>query len=135
MQAGRLDIPDADLETHRSKKMAQDGVKLRIPFESLVESLADLSLRDKLRLWELLDRQLAQAEEELFERNADVQAEIREARADYEAGDYVTLDEYVARQRRKARRATKSSSQRQCRDNSTACQVMSAIESSSGFWP
>lgn len=83
--------------------MAQDGAKLRIPFESLVESLADLSLRDKLRLWELLDRQLAQAEEELFERNPDVQAEIREARADYEAGDYVTLDEYVAQQRRKAR--------------------------------
>lgn len=47
----------------------------------------------KHRLWELLYEQVAQAEEELWEQDPGFQAEIREARAAYEAGDYVTIDE------------------------------------------
>jgi hypothetical protein len=86
----------------RSKMMAQESVRLLIPFESLVDSVARLSLRDKLRLWELLDEQIAQAEEEAWEQDPTVQAEIREARAAYQAGDYVTIDEYIARRREKA---------------------------------
>lgn len=82
--------------------MAQESVRLLIPFESLVDSVTELSLRDKLRLWELLDEQLAQAEEEAWEQDPAVQAEIREARAAYQAGDYVTIDEYVARRHEKA---------------------------------
>jgi hypothetical protein len=82
--------------------MAQEGVRLLIPFESLVDSVSALSLRDKLRLWELLDEQIAQAEEEAWEQDPTVQAEIREARAAYQAGDYVTIDEYIARRREKA---------------------------------
>ena len=82
--------------------MAQESVRLLIPFESLVDSVSALSLRDKLRLWELLDEQIAQAEEEAWEQDPTVQAEIREARAAYQAGDYVTIDEYIARRREKA---------------------------------
>ena len=82
--------------------MAQESVSLLIPFESLVDSVAGLSLRDKLRLWELLEEQIAQAEEEAWEQDPTVQAEIREARAAYEAGDHVTIDEYIARRREKA---------------------------------
>jgi hypothetical protein len=65
-------------------------------------TLAELSLRDKFRLWELLDEQIAQAEEEAWEQAPTVQAEIREARAAYQAGDYVTIDEYIAQRRTKA---------------------------------
>ena len=82
--------------------MAQERVELSIPFESLVDSVAKLSLRDKLRLWESLDKQMAQTEEEIWEQDPTVQAEIRKARAAYQAGDYVTIDEYVAQQRGKA---------------------------------
>ncbi len=82
--------------------MAQPMVKLVIPFDSLIESIGQLSLEEKRRLWELLDEQIAQAEEELWERDARVQAEISEARAAYEAGDYVTLDEYLAQQQNEA---------------------------------
>ena len=82
--------------------MAQGTVKLRIPFEVLADSVVRLSLKDKLRLWELLDREIAQAEEEVWERDPVVQAEMREARSAYLAGDYATIDEYVARQRDKA---------------------------------
>jgi len=80
-------------------KMAQETVKLLIPFEALADSVTGLSLKDKRRLWELLDEQMAQAEEELWERDPAFQAEIQEARAAYQAGDYVTIDEYIAQRR------------------------------------
>jgi len=67
-----------------------------IPFDSLVDSVTKLHLRDKFRLWELLDEQMADVEEELWDEDPAVQAEIREARDAYQAGDYVTIDEYIA---------------------------------------
>jgi len=82
--------------------MAQESIKLSIPFEALLESIAELSVRDKLRLLALLDEQLAQAEEETWEQDPTVHAQIQEARAAYQAGDYVSIDEYVARRRKKA---------------------------------
>jgi len=84
----------------RSEMMAQQSVRLFISFESLVDSVAELSLRDKLRLWELLDEQIAHAEEEAWEQDPTVQAEIREARAAYQAGDYVTIDGYICKHRK-----------------------------------
>ena len=83
--------------------MAQEIVKLLIPFESLIDSVAELSLEDKRRLWELLEEQVAQAEEEIWEQDPAVQAEIQEARAAYQAGDYVTIDEYSSQRAKKAR--------------------------------
>ncbi len=83
--------------------MTQETVKLWIPFEALVDSVRELSLKDKRRLWELLDEQMAQAEEEMWERGQAVQAEIQEARVAYQAGDYVTIDEYIAQRHEKAR--------------------------------
>jgi hypothetical protein len=73
--------------------MTQETVKLWIPFKALVDSVRELSLKDKRLLWELLDEQMAQAEEEVWERDQTVQAEIKEARDAYQAGDYVTIDE------------------------------------------
>ena len=75
--------------------MAQESERLSISFESLINSVKELSLKEKLRLWRLLNEQLAQAEEEQWEQDPAVQAEIREARSAYKAGDYVTIDEYV----------------------------------------
>jgi hypothetical protein len=73
--------------------MVQESVRLQIPFESLLDSVAELSLKDKLRLWEFLDEQIAQAEEEAWEQDPTVQAEILEARAAYQARDYVAIGE------------------------------------------
>jgi hypothetical protein len=69
-------------------------VNLSIPFESLVESVKELTLDEKYHLWELLEEQIAQAEEEILQRDPTVQAEIQKARAEYQSGDYVTIDEY-----------------------------------------
>ena len=76
--------------------MAPESVELSIPFESLVDSVTKLHLRDKFRLWELLDEQMADAEEGAWDEDSAVQAEIREARDAYQAGDCVTTDEHIA---------------------------------------
>lgn len=80
--------------------MAPESAELSIPFESLVDSVTKLHLQDKFRLWELLDAQMADVEEEMWDEDPAVQAEIREARDAYQAGDYVTIDEYIAGRRR-----------------------------------
>ena len=54
-----------------------------------------------LKLRKLLDEQSDQAGEEAWEHDPVVQAEIREARANYEAGDHLTIDEYIAQRRKK----------------------------------
>ena len=77
-------------------------VKLSIPFESLAESIKDLSFGEKYRLLDILEEQIAQAEEEMLERDPDFQAEIQKARAEYQSGDYVTIDEYIARRKGRA---------------------------------
>jgi hypothetical protein len=87
---------ESQTKLKRSKIMAPESVELSIPFESLVDSVTKLHLRDKFRLWELLDEQMADAEEDAWDEDPAVQAEIREARDAYQAGDYVTIDEYIA---------------------------------------
>ena len=82
--------------------MAQQTVKILIPFEALVSSVAELNLGEKRRLWEMLDEQLAQADEDVWERDPTFQSELREARAAFEAGDFVTISEYVARSAKKS---------------------------------
>jgi hypothetical protein len=72
-------------------------VRLSVPFESLLESVTNLSPRDKLRLWRVLNEQIAQWEEEILEEDPLVRAEIQEAREAYLRGDYLTLEEYIAR--------------------------------------
>lgn len=72
-------------------------VRVSVPFESLVESVLSLNPREKLRLWRLLNEQIAQWEEDLLEEDPVVWAEIQEARDAYLQGDYITVEEYMAR--------------------------------------
>lgn len=78
--------------------MTQENVQLVIPFQVLVDCIAGLNLDDKRRLWELLNEEMAQVEERLWEQDQEIQTEIREARAAYQTGDYVTIDEYIDQQ-------------------------------------
>lgn len=61
--------------------MTQKMVKLLLSFESLVDSITQLSQIEKRLLWELLAEQLTQAE-------------IRETHADYQVEGVVLLDEH-----------------------------------------
>ncbi|MEK7399140.1 MAG: hypothetical protein AAB116_19560 [Candidatus Poribacteria bacterium] len=75
--------------------MSQENVELMIPFESLVGCIEKLNIEDKIRLLELLEEQLAQAEEEMLEHNPIIQSEINKARKAYKAKDYISVDDYI----------------------------------------
>lgn len=65
--------------------MVSETVKLTIPFESLLEAVSALSLEEKHRLRAALDDEIAEAEEEAWEKDESVQAELRAARAAYKS--------------------------------------------------
>jgi hypothetical protein len=83
--------------------MAQENVELLIPFESLVDCIEKLNMQEKIRLWELLDEEIAQVEEDILEQDPIIQAEIQEARDAYKAGNYMTLDEYISKRRKNSK--------------------------------
>ncbi len=72
--------------------MAENTVKVDISFQSLLEAISSLGLAEKHQLWELLEVELFPDDEDSTEDIAEIQA----ARADYEAGHYMTFDEYKA---------------------------------------
>lgn len=78
--------------------MTQETIRLQIPFASLVNGISSLGLEEKRILWQLLDEEIAQADEDLLEQDPSVQAEIQEARIAYQTGDYQTIDQYITKQ-------------------------------------
>jgi hypothetical protein len=50
--------------------MTIETVRLQIPFESLVNAIASLGLEEKRKLWQILDEQIAEAEDNDLEENA-----------------------------------------------------------------
>jgi hypothetical protein len=50
--------------------MTIETVRLQIPFESLVNAIASLGLEEKRKLWQVLDEQIAEAEDNDLEENA-----------------------------------------------------------------
>ncbi|ASC70799.1 hypothetical protein XM38_017460 [Halomicronema hongdechloris C2206] len=73
--------------------MAENIVKVDISFQSLLQAISSLDIAEKHQLWELLEAELFPDDEDSTEDIAEIQA----ARADYEAGDYMTFDEYKAK--------------------------------------
>lgn len=69
------------------------------PFDAILRSVSALSSEEKLKIMEALHVQLEQAEEDLYEQDPKMQAEIREARVAYDERNYITLNEYLARDR------------------------------------
>ena len=64
-------------------------------FEAVRDSVARLRPEEKIRLWQLLETEIGLAEEAIWEQDSTVQSEIREARAAYDGGEFVTLEEYL----------------------------------------
>jgi hypothetical protein len=71
-------------------------VELHIPFESLVEAVTCLDLEGKRQLLEILEDLLFEAEEDLYEQDPEVLANIEASRQAYRNGDYKTIEEYVS---------------------------------------
>jgi hypothetical protein len=69
-------------------------VNLTIPFDFLLQAIAKLSPTDKQRLWDFLDTDLHDSSGTLLD--PDEETEAATAYAEYQAGDFVTLDEYTS---------------------------------------
>lgn len=71
-------------------------VSLQIPIESLIAAIDTLELEDRRKLLEILEQKIFEAEKADYEEDTETAAEIKTVQAEYEAGDYVTFDEYLA---------------------------------------
>lgn len=77
-------------------------VNLQIPFESLISAIDALALEDQQKLLEVLDQRIFEAEEVAYHKDSETAAEIRAVQVEYEAGEYSTLEEYLAEHSMKA---------------------------------
>lgn len=71
-------------------------VKLQLSLETLAEAISSLDLTEKRQLQELIEQQIFEAEEALYEDDAETLAEIEAVRAEYNDGESVTINEYLA---------------------------------------
>ncbi|MEH2312241.1 MAG: hypothetical protein V7K35_12760 [Nostoc sp.] len=71
-------------------------VKLQLSLETLAEAISSLDLTEKRQLQELIEQQIFEAEEALYEDDAETLAEIQAVRAEYSDGESVTIDKYLA---------------------------------------
>jgi hypothetical protein len=72
-------------------------INLKITLETLTEAIYSLSLEQKHELLEILEEQIFEAEEE-WENSPEILAEVEEAKQAYQAGDYQTIEEFMASQ-------------------------------------
>ena len=70
-------------------------IQLQLSLEALAEVINSLNLEEKRQLLDKIEQQIFEAEEALYEEDPDTQAEIQAVKAEYEAGDYLTMDEYL----------------------------------------
>ncbi len=73
------------------------NVNLSIPFEVLIKTIKSLDLPKQQILLEILEEQIFEAEEE-WENSPEIIAEVEEAKQAYQAGDYLTLEEFISSQ-------------------------------------
>ncbi|MEH2382755.1 MAG: hypothetical protein V7K27_28370 [Nostoc sp.] len=71
-------------------------VKLQLSLETLAEAISSLDLTEKRQLQELIEQQIFEAEEALYEDDAETLAEIQAVRTEYSDGESVTIDEFIA---------------------------------------
>ena len=71
-------------------------VKLQLSIETLVEAISSLNLEEKCQLKEIIEQQIFEAEEAVYEDDLETKKEIQAVRAEYATGESITMDEYIA---------------------------------------
>ncbi|MDJ0601721.1 MAG: hypothetical protein QNJ37_23110 [Crocosphaera sp.] len=72
-------------------------VNLQIPLETLTDAICSLNLEHKRQLLDILEQKIFEEEEKNYKDDDETIAEIEAIRVEYKAGDYLTLDEYLAK--------------------------------------
>ncbi len=70
--------------------------------ESLIEAISTLDLDSKEKLLALLERQIFAAEETSYEEDPQTIAEIKAVQTEYEAGEYITFNQYLENRSKQA---------------------------------
>ncbi|MBD2357256.1 hypothetical protein H6G41_21965 [Tolypothrix sp. FACHB-123] len=70
-------------------------VKLQLSLEDLAQAISSLNLEEKLQLQDIIEQQIFEAEEAVYEDDAETQTEMQAVRAEYASGDYITINEYI----------------------------------------
>jgi len=70
-------------------------INLQITFEALVGAISSLDLVEKRRLLEVLENQLFEQEEAAYTEDTDTLHEMQAVKAEYEAGEYTTFDDFL----------------------------------------
>ena len=65
------------------------SITLNISFDTLLETIRNLETSEKQQLWDFLEAEL-----EIDDLDAQEEREVALAYQEYEAGDYLTLDQY-----------------------------------------
>ena len=71
-------------------------VKLQLSLEALASAISSLDLEEKRQLQELIEQQIFEAEEALYEDDIETQVEIQAIRTEYAREESMTMDEYLA---------------------------------------
>jgi hypothetical protein len=69
-------------------------VQLQLSFESLVEAIASLNLDEKRQLQEVIEQQIFEAKEVLYEDDPETLAEIAAVREEIAAGNYISMKSF-----------------------------------------
>ncbi|MHC5855590.1 hypothetical protein [Nostoc sp.] len=77
-------------------------VKLQLSLEAFAEAISSLNLEEKRQLQEIIEQQIFEAEEAVYEDDAETRAEIQAVRAEYTVGESITMDEYLAERSNRA---------------------------------
>lgn len=77
-------------------------VKLQLSIETLVEAISSLNLEEKCQLQEIIEQQIFEAEEAVYEDDLETKKEIQAVRAEYATGESITMDEYIAKRSNQA---------------------------------
>jgi len=70
-------------------------ISLQITFEALVGAISSLDPAEKCKLLEVLETQLFEQEEAAYTDDADTLHEMQAVKAEYEAGEYTTFDDFL----------------------------------------
>lgn len=78
------------------KKKMSAIVKIQLSLEAFAEAISSLNLEEKRQLQEIIEQQIFEAEEALYEDDTETQAEIQAVRDEYARGESITVDDYIA---------------------------------------
>ncbi|GBF80136.1 hypothetical protein [Aphanothece sacrum] len=77
-------------------------INLKITIETLTDTICSLDLEQKRQLLEILEQKIFEEEEAAYEDDAETIAELQGVHTEYQTGEYLTLDQYLAKNKASA---------------------------------